>query len=108
MIDHVGVHGRPERAHFAEIGHFQAAVAEIQVSNEFQERCVLLFADSTRVGVHLEHVLVVDVHGEKVRIGEFRLAVAAFGVDVFEWRVLLQLMFETIRRIIKVLTEMSN
>ena len=108
MIDHVGVHGRSERAHFAEIGHFQAAVAKIQVCNELQERCVLLFADTTRIGVHLEHVLIVDVHGEKVRIGEFRLAMATFGIDVFERGVLLQLMFETIRRIIKVLTEMSN
>ena len=45
----------------------------IQVLNQFDQIRMMLITDSTRVVVDLTHVLVIDVHGEKTRSGDFQM-----------------------------------
>ena len=51
---------------------------QIQMLNQF---------DETRIVVHFAHVFIIDVHVEKVRIGELRSTTGTLRVDLFEWRV---------------------
>ena len=55
--------------------------------DQFEQRRMTLFTDATTVVVHLQHMFIIDMHGEEVRIGEFGLAMGTLGVDLFERRI---------------------
>ena len=74
-----------------------------QMLNQFDQTRMMLITDSTRVVVDLGHVLVIDVLGEKVRIGELRVTIGTLRIDLLEKRVVVLL-----RLMIDVLTEMDD
>jgi hypothetical protein len=69
------------------VRHLQSTMMQIQMLNQFDKTRMMFITDSTRIVVHFAHVFIIDVHGEKVRIGEFRLTIETLRVDVFEGRV---------------------
>lgn len=57
------------------------------MSDQLQQGRMALLTDSATIFIHFEHVLVIDMHGKKIRVGELRLAMLTFGIDLFEGRI---------------------
>jgi hypothetical protein len=56
--------------------------------NQIDKTRMMFVTDATRIVVHFAHVFIIDVHGEEIRIGEFRLTIRTLRVDLFEGRMI--------------------